>query len=120
MSGCVTPSVAEALQRAQELAGQSESLFIALDVALARAQAAALGGSPLEREEATHVLQELSSRLAASSLKGLELRARLALVALEQSRGVPSASIQRAELEKEATQLGYLAIARKAARGMAP
>jgi serine/threonine protein kinase/tetratricopeptide (TPR) repeat protein len=104
----------EALQRAQGLAGQTESIFITIEVALARAWAAAQGGSPLEREEATHLLQELSSQVAASSLKGLELRARLALVALEQSRGMASARGKCAELEKEATQLGYLAIARKA------
>ncbi len=103
----------EALKRAQEQSGQSESPFIALEVALARARAAVLEGSPLEREEATHLLQELISRMAASSLKGLELHARLALAALEQSLGVVSAPLLGAELEKDATQLGYLSIARK-------
>jgi len=104
----------EVLQRAQSLAGQTESIFISTEVALSRAWAAAQGGSPLEREEATTLLQELSSRVAANSLKGLELRTRLALAALEQSRGMASARSKCAELEKEATQLGYLAIARKA------
>jgi len=104
----------EVLQRAHNLAGQAESIFISIEVALARAWAAVQGGSPLEREEITQLLQELSSQVATSSLKGLELRARLALVALEQSRGMVSARGKCAELEKEATQLGYLAIARKA------
>jgi len=108
-----TARAREALARAQALAAHSEDVFIQADVLLTGAAMAPLG-STVEREEAERQLQDFITRAQRGGLKGLELRARLGLVALVRPRDTDGARAGCLEIELEATRLGYLPLAQQA------
>jgi tetratricopeptide (TPR) repeat protein/tRNA A-37 threonylcarbamoyl transferase component Bud32 len=102
------PRARRALASARMLAGSSEELLILAEVALTEARMALGHGTPEEHQAQARRLQQLVARAARAGLQGVWLEARLVLAELSQANAEFSA------IEREATRLGYLPLARMA------
>jgi tetratricopeptide (TPR) repeat protein len=103
------PRARRALASARVLAGGSEELLILAELTLTGARVALRDGTPQEQEAKVRRLQALIARTGQAGPRGVWLEARLMLAELARS------SMELQEVEREATRLGYLSLARKAA-----
>jgi len=102
------PRARRALASARMLAGNSEELLIQAEVALTEARMALEQGTPEEHEAQARRLQQLVATAAKAGLQGMWLEARLVLAELSQ------AGAELPAIEREATRMGYLPLARMA------
>ncbi len=102
------PRARQALACARQLAEGSEELLILAEVALVGARVVLRDGTREERGAKVRRLQPLVARAAQAGLQGVRLEAWLALAELSRS----GAELQA--VEREATRLGYLLLARRA------
>ncbi|HZI10407.1 MAG TPA: tetratricopeptide repeat protein, partial [Myxococcus sp.] len=104
----------EAMAHARALAGKSENIFIAAEVALAGARLALRDGPPEQKRVAARELDALAQRFSTGGMPGVALEARLTALELARAQGAPSWREDVRAVAAEAFRLGYLELARRA------